>query len=490
MTCDDQSNTKYDLFKTFPLQVRSVQGPSKGIATGGRCSMSDILLIMVAIWFTQLRLVRATSPARNRASFVSANHPSRPDRFQETRALSSHFCASLPRRYQPPRTVLQSMRQPAPTIASATTVLSPRPQNVVVVGAGAVGSYYGARCWEAGHSVVFYRRQGDQINEGLQVTSIHGDIVIPASQFQVVADPAQAASLFMPEATVPTDGALVDWVIVTLKSTAMDEPTLSSLLVPLITPQHTRVLILMNGLGLEEQVWSVLSQHEAMPRGMYGGMAFIACNRASSSTVQHSFLGHVVAGRFHGAVDEALSSPDVRTCHDRVALEELFARQKEDLIWEANLLRGRWSKNLWNLPFNGISVAMGGITIDQIMNDRGLRHLAWQIMNEAVAIANADLTWQREQQNANSVRKHTLPWADFDFAPFGLDDVKNTMALSDKIGAYKTSTMIDLTERRAMEVKHLFRIPLDRANRLGVPAPHLETIVAQIEAFQRMYQLY
>ena len=60
-----------------------------------------------------------------------------------------------------------------------------------------------------------------------------------------------------------------------------------------------------------------------------------------------------------------------------------------------------------------------------------------------------------------------------------------------KCCTYKeTSTMLDLTNRRAMEVKYLFRKAVDRAKKLGVPVPHLETLVIQIEAFQRMYNLY
>jgi ketopantoate reductase len=50
--------------------------------------------------------------------------------------------------------------------------------------------------------------------------------------------------------------------------------------------------------------------------------------------------------------------------------------------------------------------------------------------------------------------------------------------------------MIDLTERRSMEVQYLFGKPVERARGLGVPVPHLETLVAQIRAFQRFYGLF
>jgi len=58
------------------------------------------------------------------------------------------------------------------------------------------------------------------------------------------------------------------------------------------------------------------------------------------------------------------------------------------------------------------------------------------------------------------------------------------------MGPYKTSTMLDLCNRRSMEVKYLFEKPLERAKILGVETPHLLTIVMQIQAFQRMYDLY
>ena len=64
------------------------------------------------------------------------------------------------------------------------------------------------------------------------------------------------------------------------------------------------------------------------------------------------------------------------------------------------------------------------------------------------------------------------------------------MTLSDNMGPYRTSTMLDLLNRRPMEVKYLFRKAVDRAKELNVHVPHLETLVLQIEGFQRFYDLY
>jgi 2-dehydropantoate 2-reductase len=131
-------------------------------------------------------------------------------------------------------------------------------------------------------------------------------------------------------------------------------------------------------------------------------------------------------------------------------------------------------QNVWNLPFNGISVAMGGITVDKIVNDPGLRRLADLVMDETIAAANADLA-------SNGIDEAFY---------LGDKDKKRMFDLSDGMGPYRTSTMIDFVDKNPMEVEYLFRKPVDRAADLGVPVPHLDTLVAQIEAFQRFYKLF
>ena len=88
-------------------------------------------------------------------------------------------------------------------------------------------------------------------------------------------------------------------------------------------------------------------------------------------------------------------------------------------------------KNCWNLPFNGISVAMGGITVDKIVNDPGLRRLAHLVMDETIATANEDLR----------VNGHDESFY------LGEKEKKQMFDLSDGMGPYRTSTMIDFVER-------------------------------------------
>ena len=364
---------------------------------------------------------------------------------------------------------------------------------IAIVGAGAVGSYYGARLWEAGHDVQFYtrskptlpqpkrRRSGisggtklvedddDDEHHGLQVTSIDGNLRIPSSQWHIYDDVSQMQS--------------ADWIVVTLKSSALH--VIPDLVIPLLQNDgSSRILVIMNGL-IEDDLIQMLQEktkQEIDPnnknnqvlsccQALYGGMALICSNRLSPTQISHTYAGLLAAG-------VATSNSNSKE-EDEEAFRHLFQGSKVPITYEPNLLRGRWKKMVWNLPFNGISVAMGGITVDEIVTHAGLRQLAVAIMDETIATANAELTHVFGAANDQ----------DSAWIPLGEAEKKQMMDLSDNMGPYKTSTMLDLTHRRSMEVHYLFREPITRADKLGIPVPQLRTVVAMIEAYQSKYNL-
>jgi len=258
-------------------------------------------------------------------------------------------------------------------------------KNVAIVGAGAVGGYYGARLWEAGHNVTFYMR-GENLQvctrQGLNVTSVDGDLHIPANKLVTCTDTSKV---------VANNDNKMDWVLVALKSSSLE--AVPDLIYPLLSPD-TRVLAIMNGL-VDDDLIRLLKEKSGENaevddapleccRALYGGMAFICSNRIEPGHIDHSFAGLLAAGV---ACSRTEDSPEV----DQTAFEQLWAPTKVTTAYEPCLLRGRWKKNIWNLPFNGISVAMGGITIDRVVQDPDLRRLADMLMDETIAVANAAL---------------------------------------------------------------------------------------------------
>lgn len=56
-----------------------------------------------------------------------------------------------------------------------------------------------------------------------------------------------------------------------------------------------------------------------------------------------------------------------------------------------SLLRSRWLKLCWNIPFNGMAVSLGGVTTDVIVTDPDLRLIADDVMKDVIDLANAHL---------------------------------------------------------------------------------------------------
>ena len=204
---------------------------------------------------------------------------------------------------------------------------------IAIVGAGAVGSYYGSRLWETGAYDVKFHMRGEHFRasaqHGLSITSVYGDIFIPPESLMAYED--------------TNDIGGVDWVIVSLKSTALD--AIPALIQPLLIPGKTRVLAIMNGL-IEEDLIEKLKIHVGETTeensihccaALYGGMALVCCNRIGPGKVDHSY-----AGLLSGGV--AICSASTNKQESQEAFERLWEPTKIDFKYEQSLLAGRWRK--------------------------------------------------------------------------------------------------------------------------------------------------
>ena len=301
--------------------------------------------------------------------------------------------------------------------------------SVAVIGAGAVGSYYGARLAEAGHDVHFLLR-GDYdavAANGLHIESIDGPIDL--------ASPSIARS--------SAEIGPVDWIICALKATAMDQAR--ELLAPCVG-DDSRILALMNGLGIEEQF---AAWFPGTP--IFGGLAFTCINRGDPGQIHHIDYGPVTLAHL---------GDDPIEIERAVALWE---GARVTILTAPSLLAARWQKLCWNVPFNGLTVTGGGITTDIVMHDPDLRATAEGLIRELVTAANVDLA-----------QHDTAARLDAD------EVVESMMTRTDDMAAYKPSTMIDFVEGREMEVHAIFEAPRARAAELKVETPLLAAIAGQM----------
>jgi 2-dehydropantoate 2-reductase len=310
----------------------------------------------------------------------------------------------------------------------------PERTTVAVIGAGAVGSYYGARLAEAGREVRFlFRRDYRSVStKGLTVTSPDGDFRL--AHPIIAKDSGELGA--------------ADWVICALKATSIHSA--KKLVQPCIGPD-TRILVLMNGLGLED-----IFAEWFGPQRIFGGLAFTCINRGEPGHIHHLAYGTVTIGHFRDDTEELEKAMD------------LWRGSKVQVVSAPSLLRARWEKLCWNITFSGLCVAAGGITTDRIIADPGLHQAALGLMAEVIAAGNADLAHHRQKDRID------MP---------GM--IESMFQKTSTMGAYKPSTMIDFVEGRSMEIESIFGKPLRRAQLLDVPVPRLSLLTSILRSLNR-----
>ena len=173
-----------------------------------------------------------------------------------------------------------------------------RSPRIGIIGAGAIGGYYGMLLARAGLDVHFLLRSDYAVvaEQGLQLDSVvHGQLHL--SNLQVYADAA----------SMPT----CDWLLVGAKTTSNAE--LAPLLVQIAAP-GAKVVLLQNGLAVEEALRPLLpdSLH------LLGGLCFICVHRAAAGQIVHQAYGGINLGYHSGPVMARLCWPKAWHCCGRL----------------------------------------------------------------------------------------------------------------------------------------------------------------------------
>lgn len=298
--------------------------------------------------------------------------------------------------------------------------------SIAIVGAGALGSYYGARLALAGSDVRFLMRSDLAAVRARGLTLRERDGTRRLERVAAFA-------------TVEEIGP-VDVVLVTLKTTSRD--ALSRLLPPLLGPA-TMVVTLQNGLGNEESMAALVGAERVL-----GGLCFIAVTReAPGELVGYHTPGSLTLGEFGGPAVERTQ-----------ALAHRFQNAGVNCRAVDNLAEARWRKLVWNVPFNGLAIAAGGITTDRILADAGLAREVRGLMEEI----------------AGAARRFG-----YEISP---EFIQSQIEITPPMGAYKPSSLVDFLAGREVEVEAIWGEPLRRAQAAGCAMPRLAELYARLRA--------
>ncbi len=281
-----------------------------------------------------------------------------------------------------------------------------------IIGAGALGLYYGAMLQRAGNGVHFLlRRDFDAINsEGLRVFSINGDFSLP--QVRCYRDASEIGE--------------VDLVLVGLKTFA--NQSLIELVRPLVG-EKTAILTLQNGLGNEDLLASAFGAERVL-----GGVAFLCSNRGDPGEVHHLGEGRIRLGEACGGMSQRCQN-----------IAQLFCAAGVPCEASDDLTHIRWEKLVWNIPFNGLC-ALTGKTVTELLQHPPTRQLISSMMREVITAAN---------------RQKISPQIGAE--PF----IEQMLEMSAAMTGYKPSMMIDRIVGRPLELDAIYAIPLKRAAAAG-----------------------
>lgn len=286
-----------------------------------------------------------------------------------------------------------------------------------IIGAGAVGSYYGAKLAKAGFSVHFYSRQAKALGiKKIQVKSIAGDFQIKANFYD--------STQLMPQS---------DIVVISLK--ALPEIDYVSLLRPLLK-KDTDIVLLQNGIGGEEKLKELFPSYP-----IHGALAFTCIERKKPGYVEHTDYGLI-----------KMAPLEVKNLNRTKKIAQYFLQAGIETKVEKNLRQIRWEKLLWNIPFNCLSVILKSDT-KKIMENPHSAKLAEEIMEEVRLVANKD--------NCRLKEKH----------------IKEMLKKTQKMQPYHTSMLLDYLAKRPMEIHAILEEPLKIAKKLKVDLPKLEVIL-------------
>lgn len=289
---------------------------------------------------------------------------------------------------------------------------------IAVVGAGAVGCYYGGMLARAGYDVRFLMRSD------LAHVREHGLVIRSGGEDLSVAAQAYGSS---------EEIGTCDLVIIALKATG--NAALGEAIPSLLGPK-TMLLTLQNGLGNEEYLAGRWGAERVL-----GGLCFVCLNRTAPGVIEHYDHGTLSIGEFG-------REPQERT----EGVVAAFQQSGIEAHLVENLGTERWRKLIWNIPFNGLAIAGGGATVADVLGDDGLQALARNLMEEALEAANK--------------LGHEIP---ADFVDFQIDR-------SWSAGAYKPSSMIDWQLGRPVEVEAIWGEPLRRGTAAGAKMVRLEML--------------
>ena len=292
---------------------------------------------------------------------------------------------------------------------------------IAVMGAGAVGCYYGAMLARAGNPVTLIARPGhveavQRAGLRLQTSSSDEFIKLKAS-------------------TGPNAVRGAELVLFSVKST--DTEIAGKAMAPFLG-SDTAILTLQNGVDNAERLAATLGR-EVIPAVVY-----VAVEMAGAGHVRHHGRGELMIGR--------ASASD--------AIVAAFAGAGVKVEISDNVMGALWAKLIVNCAYNALS-AITQLPYGRLVQNAGVPAIMNDVVDECLALARASGV--------------TVPG----------DMHETVRRIAQTMPAQYSSTAQDLARKKRTEIEHLNGFVVRKGEALGVPTPVNRTLLALVQTLER-----
>ena len=298
---------------------------------------------------------------------------------------------------------------------------------ILILGAGGIGGYFGARIQAAGGDVTFLvrpARAAQLARDGLRVKSPFGDLALPA----------QAVTR---ETLVGT----YDVVFVSCK--AYDLASAIDAIAPAVGPE-TAVVPLLNGI---RHIDTLVGRFGA--ERVLGGVALISVALDADGTVLH-------LNKVHKLVVGSRTSPENRWL---APLAELLGRCGVDFTLSGNVVQAMWDKVVFLATLAGSTCLMRA-SVGDIMRTLAGESFVRGLFAECAALAAASGQALSEAQQAAYLGQ-----------------------LTDPASGLMASMLRDVERGGPTEAEHILGDLVARAQALGVAAPNMALAYSHLQAY-------
>jgi len=297
-----------------------------------------------------------------------------------------------------------------------------QPLKVAVMGAGAVGCYYGGMLARAGHSVTLIARP-----QHVDAVTRHG-LRMETRSFD------EQVKLQAGTDTAAVEGA--DVVLFCVKST--DTEQAGAQMLSMLQP-GTLVLCLQNGVDNADRLRTVLP-----PDQVAAAVVYVGCEMAGPGHLRHHGRGELV-------IEPSATS-------ERLAQALAAAGVPTEI--SANVRGALWAKLILNCAHNAIS-AIAQMPYGETAKGVGVPDVMRDVVDECMAVARADGV--------------DVPG----------DPMAAVRKIIDTMPGQSSSTAQDLARGKPSEIDYLNGLVVRRGEALGVPTPANRVLWALVKLLER-----